>query len=99
MVVPSGPQPIGAAATVRPIPETAAIESDLVLAPTEEIVEVVNAAPVDELLDDRPVFLPELQAAARPEGVETIIETVEGCLLYTSPSPRDRTRSRMPSSA
>ena len=25
--------------------------------------------------------------------------TVGGCLLYTSPSPRDRTRSRMPSSA
>ena len=25
--------------------------------------------------------------------------TVKGCLLYTSPSPRDRTRSRMPSSA
>ena len=24
---------------------------------------------------------------------------VYGCLLYTSPSPRDRTRSRMPSSA
>ena len=24
---------------------------------------------------------------------------VNGCLLYTSPSPRDRTRSRMPSSA
>ena len=24
---------------------------------------------------------------------------VTGCLLYTSPSPRDRTRSRMPSSA
>src|SRR5665811_1974901 len=23
----------------------------------------------------------------------------DGCLLYTSPSPRDRTRSRMPSSA
>ena len=26
-------------------------------------------------------------------------DTVKGCLLYTSPSPRDRTRSRMPSSA
>ena len=26
-------------------------------------------------------------------------ELAEGCLLYTSPSPRDRTRSRMPSSA
>ena len=25
--------------------------------------------------------------------------TGKGCLLYTSPSPRDRTRSRMPSSA
>ena len=24
---------------------------------------------------------------------------VNACLLYTSPSPRDRTRSRMPSSA
>ena len=26
-------------------------------------------------------------------------DTMTGCLLYTSPSPRDRTRSRMPSSA
>jgi len=25
--------------------------------------------------------------------------TAKGCLLYTSPSPRDRTRTRMPSSA
>ena len=25
--------------------------------------------------------------------------SITGCLLYTSPSPRDRTRSRMPSSA
>ena len=30
------------------------------------------------------------QITGRPHGV---------CLLYTSPSPRDRTRSRMPSSA
>ena len=27
------------------------------------------------------------------------INDLIGCLLYTSPSPRDRTRSRMPSSA
>ena len=26
-------------------------------------------------------------------------DSIDGCLLYTSPSPRDRTRSRMPSSA
>eukprot|EP00657_Telonema_sp_P-1_P011010 TRINITY_DN575_c0_g1_i26.p1 TRINITY_DN575_c0_g1~~TRINITY_DN575_c0_g1_i26.p1 ORF type:complete len:132 (-),score=39.59 TRINITY_DN575_c0_g1_i26:22-417(-) len=29
----------------------------------------------------------------------SLILRLEGCLLYTSPSPRDRTRSRMPSSA
>ena len=27
------------------------------------------------------------------------LDEVRNCLLYTSPSPRDRTRSRMPSSA
>ena len=30
---------------------------------------------------------------------ETIKYQIDTCLLYTSPSPRDRTRSRMPSSA
>ena len=29
----------------------------------------------------------------------TMYEFVDGCLLYTSPSPRDRQKSRMPSSA
>ena len=33
--------------------------------------------------------------------LEAYVNTYDGygCLLYTSPSPRDRTRSRMPSSA
>ena len=31
--------------------------------------------------------------------VKAYEEWFKGCLLYTSPSPRDRTRSRMPSSA
>ena len=32
--------------------------------------------------------------------LDTMFESdIEDCLLYTSPSPRDRTRSRMPSSA
>ena len=31
--------------------------------------------------------------------VQTAVEEGDCCLLYTSPSPRDRTRSRMPSSA
>ena len=33
------------------------------------------------------------------EGVDDYWEMFNHCLLYTSPSPRDRTRSRMPSSA
>ena len=36
--------------------------------------------------------------AGSTPGIHTP-EQIEGCLLYTSPSPRDRTRSRMPSSA
>ena len=34
---------------------------------------------------------------AKPFGPQELMDSV--CLLYTSPSPRDRTRSRMPSSA
>ena len=36
---------------------------------------------------------------AHPECLPTIPKRTKHCLLYTSPSPRDRTRSRMPSSA
>ena len=40
---------------------------------------------------------------AGPSGLSTAIKLRQiseaTCLLYTSPSPRDRTRSRMPSSA
>ena len=32
-------------------------------------------------------------------GIAEMASLPEDCLLYTSPSPRDRTRSRMPSSA
>eukprot|EP00656_Telonema_subtile_P025156 TRINITY_DN2725_c0_g1_i1.p1 TRINITY_DN2725_c0_g1~~TRINITY_DN2725_c0_g1_i1.p1 ORF type:complete len:477 (+),score=86.51 TRINITY_DN2725_c0_g1_i1:148-1578(+) len=57
-----------------------------------------SAAPAQEApevtLDSKPVEAPEPMA-----GSLTIGEGTGGCLLYTSPSPRDRTRSRMPSSA
>ena len=55
------------------------------------------------------LFVPEVLMAAkamkagmgilRPLLVETGAPKIGTCLLYTSPSPRDRTRSRMPSSA
>ena len=41
--------------------------------------------------------------ALQQKGIATRIyeqaPSLKPCLLYTSPSPRDRTRSRMPSSA
>ena len=45
--------------------------------------------------DPNPVLFFEHKALYR----SLTAEVPEGCLLYTSPSPRDRTRSRMPSSA
>ena len=35
----------------------------------------------------------------RQEAIRQDLARLHACLLYTSPSPRDRTRSRMPSSA
>ena len=32
-------------------------------------------------------------------AIDALVQEIKDCLLYTSPSPRDRTRSRMPSSA
>ena len=43
------------------------------------------------------IELPENDNFHRAKAIITLKST--GCLLYTSPSPRDRTRSRMPSSA
>ena len=40
-------------------------------------------------------FVNQLEAAPKAKPARVLFF----CLLYTSPSPRDRTRSRMPSSA
>ena len=45
--------------------------------------------------DDLYAFIEELKATTPKE----LRRYQQICLLYTSPSPRDRTRSRMPSSA
>ena len=41
----------------------------------------------------------EVERGRVQELVDGGMTKAEACLLYTSPSPRDRTRSRMPSSA
>ena len=47
------------------------------------------------------LYTPEAMIIAQLIMVIPIVMgvTISSCLLYTSPSPRDRTRSRMPSSA
>ena len=57
-----------------------------------------------ELMRDGVIFPPvvifrEGETRLLAEGFHRIAAAKQACLLYTSPSPRDRTRSRMPSSA
>ena len=51
--------------------------------------------PMDGDGEDRPEEIKDFIHLAEQSNNQSIV----GCLLYTSPSPRDRTRSRMPSSA
>ena len=46
----------------------------------------------------RSLWIQRINAAARLNG-STYGQFINGCLLYTSPSPRDQRGSRMPSSA
>ena len=41
----------------------------------------------------------DIDGDGKPFRDDTDGDNLWNCLLYTSPSPRDRTRSRMPSSA
>ena len=69
-----------------------------------------NAKPEWMVLDAIPVIPPDLRPMVQLDGgrfatsdlndlYRRVINRNNSCLLYTSPSPRDRTRSRMPSSA
>ena len=64
---------------------------------TDELVKLDGYRVDPGLTGLTPRALDELTATAR----QSLAETAEAlhCLLYTSPSPRDRQKSRMPSSA
>ena len=57
------------------------------------------------LIDDNAKLTNEQLAVMLGEDAQDVAQTIAGyekqgvCLLYTSPSPRDRQKSRMPSSA
>ena len=53
-----------------------------------------------ELYPEKPIFdIPGVPYQTGQEHVDALLEQIKPCLLYTSPSPRDATLSRMPSSA
>ena len=66
--------------------------------------EIVALCDVDAKVLERGVRAVEKEQGKAPKAYRDVRdaladENVHACLLYTSPSPRDRTRSRMPSSA
>ena len=62
---------------------------------------ITRTFPAHRFGDDPAANRAGIQAMAtkRGAGPDAGFEQSQVCLLYTSPSPRDRTRSRMPSSA
>ena len=72
--------------------------------PVVPVTEVPKSKKIVEKPPSMQARKPQTHAAfekAEPEAVKARAppRLEKGCLLYTSPSPRDRTRSRMPSSA
>ena len=75
-----------------------------------QIIDLINREVVPAIGCTEPIAVALCTARAaetlggEPEKITVrlsanILKNAMGCLLYTSPSPRDRTRSRMPSSA
>jgi len=75
-------------------PYTKELISSVPLVGGESFLDPVAAPPRQEKSE---VPLLELQSVSKTYGSVTALHPI--CLLYTSPRPRDRTRSRMPSSA
>ena len=59
------------------------------------IIAMLNMSKTNEIS----VVIPVKNEAGNIDTLVSEIHQSLNCLLYTSPSPRDRTRSRMPSSA
>ena len=60
---------------------------------TDELILAVNSS----ITIERPLLIKGEPGTGKTQLAEELAKHL--CLLYTSPSPRDRTRSRMPSSA
>ena len=95
----SGHEEIGAA--LQQVASEFGADGDLTIETAKSPEEELSIDQLKELVDDAPIVrLVNLifRQALRDKASDIHIQP-EYCLLYTSPSPRDRTRSRMPSSA
>ena len=89
----------GASADV--MPALGLLQHDVKILPLEASV-LVEPPVVDCLLIDARRELPNAKSFTKlitSTGVDVPIIVITTCLLYTSPSPRDKRQSRMPSSA
>ena len=89
---------LAACFSTRPGMNTRAVVNDLsalrkILSEGETHVVLIDVTQGVDLFDVRPI------AAEWPDVALVALGLNEHCLLYTSPSPRDRQKSRMPSSA
>ena len=85
-----------------------ALASQAAVAGVYNDISIVNIQPISNdhyshqmrlQLDNRKETLLLNQSDAFVGTTVVTVDDTGSCLLYTSPSPRDRTRSRMPSSA
>ena len=80
-------------------------ETELMTMPADMQARFVHIAEMLQEFGPQAVGLPHVRFLQdnlwemRLKGRDGIARAIYICLLYTSPSPRDRTRSRMPSSA
>ena len=65
----------------------------------------LNSQPIYHFVNKYSIDFDGVDDVIITDGADTVVQPTtyafwcKSCLLYTSPSPRDRTRSRMPSSA
>mgnify|MGYP003379439663 CR=1 FL=1 len=86
----------------KTVPATFKTETEQILVEGEK--KVVRTVPAKYKTESKQVLVSEAQGSwvkkkRAPNCLSQNPDDCYICLLYTSPSPRDRTRSRMPSSA
>ena len=80
------------------VPQGSVLGPLLFLIYINDLLDCVTSSTVRLFADDA-VLYHGISSPADTADLQRDLDALQACLLYTSPSPRDRTRSRMPSSA